>query len=105
MEKRYCDECGCDIEIENNSFELVSRKNVHGTKISSVIGEFCSLGCSELWIKKYRREVSKTIKKGPIPVITYFNYELQKYFTLQELQEEGGKLFVKEEIWNDLIKK
>ena len=95
MERHFCDGCGCDMETIN-SYELVFKKLVHGIKVSDIMGEFCSLRCADKWRNRYRRGIIKNIEReGSASQITFFNYELQRYFGSWEIQEEKGSLYIK----------
>jgi len=105
MEKHYCEICEKDI-TEENFLELGSREGRHGIRVPRLIGEFCSLGCIETWISRQRRAITKTTEKenGEITKETYWNHELKKEFDLSDLQKEDGKLCVKPEVWDELVK-
>ena len=105
MEKHFCEYCEKDI-TEENFLELASREGKHGIRIPRLIGEFCSLKCIKAWISRYRRAITKTTEKENerIKKETYWNHELKKEFDLRDLQEEDGKLCVKPEVWDELVK-
>lgn len=104
MEKHYCEECEKDI-AEETSLELVSKRKLRGVGTSETMEEFCSFGCIEDWINRRRREVTRTTERENGRVrVTFWSYELQRYLGSWEVHEEKGKLCVKPEVWDELIK-
>ncbi|MDF1498073.1 MAG: hypothetical protein P1P85_01795 [Patescibacteria group bacterium] len=56
------------------------------------------------WIKRERRGVTKCTSKKMecIAICTYWNLEIGNLGSWQ-IQEEKGKVYVKPEVWNELI--
>ena len=87
MEKHYCEYCEKEI-TEENSLELVSKRKLRGVRTSDTIREFCSMVCTEKWINRYRRGVTKTTEKEDGRVrVTFYNHELKRRLGSWEIEE------------------
>ena len=97
--------CGkCDKRLGIDHFGFATELDFRGTFFFGRTVKFCSVECMIEWIKRERRGLGivTNIKEGSVSVRTYQNLEIG-YVGCWQIQEEGDRLYVKPEVWNELI--
>ena len=102
LKKYFCEKCGEKLGPDYCKF--ATETGVYrGTFFSGHDVKFCSIKCMIEWIKKDRRRVGTfTDIKKIYSVRTYRNSEIE-FLGSWQVQKEKDGLYVKPEVWNELI--